>query len=245
MRQLITLLIVVALLAVAWGLLRMNAVSRSQTEASRKILFLTDNLNRLSQEQEDKLVFYLTKQMGTYEGSFQIIDVVNLQTRDVGGTEYLLVTLRAPNGKFCQVIVSRKNLPWAQWQVKEESFMFVDIPQAEYVTTDEQDLIWMKELGITPEDVHRYLAAHPEKSVGEAEMLFTDQSTGMYAVPKDFWKIKTPQAAYKLEIGKDKTMRFVSEMRRESSDLFWKVDYPADYLGAGYRGYLFEKVKGD
>jgi hypothetical protein len=70
----------------------------------------------------------------------------------------------------------------------------------------------------------------------------------MRTLPLDWWKsVKVGESPfrYKMEIGKNKTMRFVSDMKRESSsDLFWKVDYPADYMGSGYRGYLFEKVKG-
>lgn len=246
MRQLVALLVVLGFIAGVAFILHVNETTREKTHLARKILFMTDNLNALNPEQEDKLIFYLTKQLGTYEGSFEIIDVVNLQSHDIGATAYLLVTLRAPNGKFCQVIISRKNLPWARWEIEQGSFKVVDIKQAVYVTTNENDLIWMKELGITPEEVHRYLAAHPEKALGDAEALFLDQDTGYHAIPKDFWKVKTPQASFKLEINKDKTMRFVSEMKRESSaDLYWKVDYPSDYLGGGYRGYLFDKVKGE
>jgi len=247
MRQLISFVIVVAFIVTIAVTLHRRAIEREKARVARKLVMMIDNLNALSPDQEDTLTFYLTKQLGTYEGSFEIIEVVNLQTRDISGTEYLLVTLRAPNGKFCQVILSRKSLPWAHWQIESGSLKIVDIPQAEYITTTEKDLVWMKELGVTAEEVSRYLAVHPEKALGDAETLFVDQTTGKLTLPRDWWKsVKVGESPfrYKLEIAKNKTMRFVSDMKMESSDLFWKIDCPADYLGSGYRGYLFEKSKG-
>lgn len=54
-------------------------------------------------------------------------------------------------------------------------------------TSTDQTPQWMKDLGITPEEVQKYYAAHPNQ-MWLGGSAFFDESTGTYKLPSDFWK---------------------------------------------------------
>ena len=58
---------------------------------------------------------------------------------------------------------------------------------------------------------------------------------------------KTARIVKKIE--KDKTARLISDTGRKvkatAASSYWKVDYPMQYLGPGYRDYLYKKIKGE
>lgn len=203
--------------------------------------FLINRINLANRDLQEELIFFLARQLGIYEGNFQIVDVVNLEAREMTGTDYLLITLRAPDGKLCQIVISRKSLPWAKWEIRTETYKLIESSADKTIFLDNPGS-WMKELGVTAEDVRQYYRAHPE-AIMKGEEAFFDQETGSPRLPADWDKTVKTQTQYKLSINKNEPARFVPGMKVEQADAFWQPDYPSDYLGAGYRSYLYEKVK--
>jgi hypothetical protein len=101
----------------------------------------------------------------------------------------------------------------------------------------------MKELGVTVDEVRQYYKAHPE-AILKGEELFFDKETASPRLPADWFKtVRQPDVQYKLLINKNEPARFVPGIKVEPANSLWKPDYPSDYLGPGYRSYLYEKVK--
>lgn len=208
---------------------------------------MTKQLHLSDSQIEEELVYFLARQLGIYEGEFQIVDAVNLDTDDIAGTDYILLTLKAPDGKMCQVTISRDAYPWAEWRLNKENLNVVDFSLPSSVFGPEIPE-WMKNLRITPEEVLAYYAAHPDaKEKGEAA--FIDDKTKKHRLPSDWYKTVKLETAFKLQINKNKPVRFVSSMKEEAAvsalSSFWKTDYPVEYSGPGYRAYLYEKIKGN
>jgi hypothetical protein len=205
---------------------------------------VTSRLYLSDADMEEELIFFLSKKLGIYEHDYQIVDVVNLNTREVMGVDYILITLRAPDGRLCQVIVTRNSNPWAKWELDPVNFNVVDIVEPGSLAGQVSQ--WMQELSITPEQVDAYYKAHPEFS-RKGEVAFLDDKTGALQLPPDWYQVVKPEATFSLEIGKDKTVRIISSMGEEAKkrvlNSYWKPDYPTDYLGPGYREYLFRKLK--
>ncbi|HTY45177.1 MAG TPA: hypothetical protein VMD52_04205 [Patescibacteria group bacterium] len=205
---------------------------------------VTDGIYLSDADIEEELIFFLSKKLGIYEQDYQVVDVVNLNTREVTGVDYILVTLRAPDGRLCQVIVSRNSNPWAKWELDPVNFNVVDIVEPDSLAGQAPQ--WMQELSITPEQVNAYYKAHPELAQ-KGEAAFFDAKTGVRQLPADWYQVIKPEVTFSLEIGKDKTVRIISSMGEEAKkrvvNAYWKADYPTDYLGGGYREYLFRKLK--
>jgi hypothetical protein len=78
----------------------------------------------------------------------------------------------------------------------------------------------------------------------KGELAFFDEKAGKYNLPLDWY-----QTVFTLEIEKDKTARLISDTGKQTkttaANSYWKVDYPMQYLGPGYREYLYKKIKGE
>jgi hypothetical protein len=241
MKQLLAVIIAVVLVVILW-LAGYLFYYRREVAPNVDKKFLTNRIRLANRQLEEELTFFLARQLGIYEGKFEIIDVVNLETREMAGADYLLVTLKAPDGKLCQVIVSRKSLPWAKWEIEAGTFNLLE-PSAAGAASSDNLKARMKELGVTAEEVRQYYKAYPE-AILKGEELFFDQETATPRLPIDWFKAVKPSMQHeKLSINKNGPARFVPGMKAEPADTLWQPDYPGDYLGAGYRSYLYEKVK--
>lgn len=244
MKRLILLLLEVVLISSVGLAVYFNYRDKSKPRPYRKLVVTQGKLHFLNPELEEKLVFYLTRQLAIYEGSFEIVDVVNLGTRDITGFDYILVTVKAPNGRLCQVTLSKGFYPWAKWEIAAENSRLQEAPSP-LLPDPAENKQWMTELGITPQEVREYYLGHPQLTREEAEAAFLDKETGMHVLPADWKQTASVKPRFSLEIAKDKGFRFVSGLSAESAyDSYWKVDYPCAYSGPGYRAYLYDKAEG-
>lgn len=196
---------------------------------------------------EEDLIFFIAGQLGIYEGEFEVLDVVNLELQDIAGADYLLVTLRAPNGDLCQVTIVKELFPWARWEIVPASFTVVRIPEAGARFSFDAPQ-WMRELGITPGEVAEYFAEHPDMRF-RGESAFVDPKTQKRALPIDWSASAKKDKPLRFSVNKNKKTGFSNVMAGKNQvgllNAYWKTDYPADYSGPGYRAYLYGKSKGD
>jgi len=237
----IEVLLVICLWIGAYSIYR-----RSEARRLSHRTFVTSNLYLSNPELEEELIFFLARHLGIYDRNYEIVDVVNLNTRELVGADYILVTLRAPDGRLCQITVSRDRNPWAKWELNPENFEVIEVTESGAAGT--QAAVWMRELGITPEQVDEYCKAHPE-IIEETEAAFLDIETGKHRLPADWYQAVKIEKSLRLEIGRDKTIRLISSMEKEAKarvvNSYWKSDYPEEYLGPGYREYLYRKIKAE
>jgi hypothetical protein len=244
MKRLLLLLLEITLISSVGLAVYFNYRDKGKTRPYRKFIITEGKLHFLNPELEEKLIFYLTKQLGIYEGSFEIVDVVNLGTREIAGVEYILVTVKAPNGRFCQVALSKNLYPWAQWEIAAENSRVQEAPRS-LLPEPGEDAQWMAELGITSQEIREYYLQHPELTLEEVEAVFLDKETGIHILPADWKQTVSAKPRFSLEISKDKGFRFVSGLVAEAKyNSYWKVDYPTAYSGPGYRSYLYDKAEG-
>lgn len=235
----------VALIVAVVAIIYFRKPQRGEIHSSPKSVILIKRLHFLNAGLEEKLISYLTRKLGVYEGAFEIIDVVNLDTAGISGAEHILVTLKAPDGKLCQITLSRESLPWAEWELNPENFSAVEIPQSTLLP-DTEGAKWMRDLGITREDVIRYCVTHPEIDLDNIESAFVDKERGIHTLPSDWRKAAASESRFRLKISKDKPIGLVSHMGTEDSlNSYWVADYPLEYSGPGYRSYLYKKTKGE
>jgi len=199
---------------------------------------MTRRMDLANAELEEELMYFLAKELGIYTGEFEIVDVVNLATHEIAGLDYILVTIKTPDDRLCQVTISRSTFPWSQWELNPGSFNVVEIVQP---GLESQTTKWMQELGITPDEVNAYYQMHPQAAL-RGDAAFFDNASQTYKLPEDWY-----QTVIKIEMGEDKTPRIISLTGKEAGfgllNSYWKPDYPTDYLGPGYREYLFRKIK--
>jgi hypothetical protein len=244
MKRLLLLLLEISLIVSVGLVVYFNYRDKGKTKTYHKLVIRDGKLHFLNPELEDRLTFYLTRQLGVYEGSFEIVDVVNLGTREITGVGYVLVTVKAPNGRLCQITLSKNLYPWAQWEIAAQNTRVQEAPRS-LLPEPGKDMQCMAELGITPQEVREYYLKHPELTWEETEATFLDKETGMHILPADWKQIASAKPRFSLEISKDKSFRFVSSMVTESTyNSYWKVDYPTAYSGPGYRAYLYDKAEG-
>lgn len=246
MKRPVILFSLAALIIALAAIIRLEGPQRGRTRSSPAPVILTRRLHLLNADIEDKIIFYLSRKLGIYEGALEIIDVVNLDTRGISGADYILVTLKAPDGKLCQVTLSRGSLPWSEWELNPENSSAKEMPQSALLPYAE-NAGWMRDLGITRDEVIRYYIAHPEIGPdNNIERAFLDKETGIRSLPSDWWKAALSESRFRLEISKNKVLSFVSHMGSEDPlNSYWAVDYPLDYSGPGYRGYLYKKIKSE
>jgi len=186
----------------------------------------------LSAEFEEQLVYFLVTKLNIFEGNFEVIDVVNLDVRNFTGSDYVLITLRAPDGRLCQVTAKRQAGRSAQWQFDDKSFSVIGLAKYEPASIEEDyDLI-------------SDLSARLGK-----EIPFKDQTLSLFKIVSqdnsEFLVFESLPPKLTVSINKDKKIGLSNQMSAgEGPDALWKPDYPTSYLGPGYRSYLYEKVKG-
>lgn len=244
MKQLMILLFAVVLAMGSWfmigPLLEKNPAFNHDQETSD---FINRKLSLANIDLEKELAFFLAKQFGIFEGSFEIVDIVNLNTTGITGTDYLLVTFKTPDGRFCQVSVSRGTGSRSGWEILPESFSVSQFASYHPIMP-----VWMKDLGITPEQLDEYYRAHPE-AVALGEKLFKDPQTGGYILPTDWFQtVKAVHKPYAIVLNQNKKItinpNMVSGTQSDMINSYWKSDYPSDKIGPGYRAYLYGKIKG-
>jgi len=192
---------------------------------------------------EKEIVFYLSKKLEIYEGEFEILDIVRLDTNEKIGIDYILLTIKTPNGKLCQVTVFKKSYPWAKWEIDPASFNVVEFPESRH-SFDVEVPQWMQDyLEITPEQVYEYYKKHPDIDLKNIESIFLDKKTGEFRLPSDWFETVKLETHYKLIISSTTPVRWKPNVKEKRSGLYWKPDYPTGYLGAGYREYLYDKIK--
>ncbi len=241
------LLIVVALIAFILAALYAAFYWRA-TESPFSKSILNKKIYLSNSELEEELNFFLAKKLGIYNGKFEILEIVDLNTASLSGRDYILITLKAADGRLCQVTVSKGIIPWSGWELDQQSFSLVEPVSGAsgFASLDlkEETSRWLEEQNIAPEEVFTYFKAHPELYL-KADSVFSEENTGRHRLPADWSVVVKPQLRYDLLAGKeDKPARFVSTMKESPADDYWQADYPAAYIGAGYRGYLSGKVKG-
>ena len=124
-----------------------------------------------------------------------------------------------------------------------ENFSITEFPKSKRSFSIEISQ-WMQDyLGITQDEVYEYYKKHPDIDLKNIESIFLDEKTQEVRFPSDWFKTVKLEAQYKLVISNRRPVRFISNIKEKHSELYWKTDYPTDYLGAGYRGYLYDKVK--
>ncbi len=240
MRQLIILFIeFVLIVALVIGIYYTNLFKKFEHPYRYSKPLMATRLDLSDLELRSELIFFLTKELGLYAGEFKILDVVYLYTDKISGADYILVTLKAPDGKLCQITVSRNFLPYAKWEVNPKSFSVIE-PLEPILGSEVKVPQWMQDLGVTPQQLNKYYAAHPDVAL-KGEAAFLDEKTGKYNLPPDWY-----QTTFTLEI-EDKGIRLVPETDKKAKtaivNSYWKADYPTEYLGPGYREYLYKKIK--
>lgn len=240
MRQLIILFIeFVLIVALVIGIYYTNLSKKFNYPYRYNKPIMATRLDLSDLELRSELIFFLTKEMGLYEGEFKILDVVYLYTDEISGADYILVTLEAPNGKLCQLTVSRNFLPYAKWELNPKSFSVIE-PLEPLLGSEVKVPQWMQDLGVTAQQLDKYYVTHPEEAL-KGETAFFDEKTGKYNLPSDWY-----QATFTLEI-KDKGIRLIPETDNKAKaaivNFYWKADYPTEYLGLGYREYLYKKIR--
>jgi hypothetical protein len=243
MRQLIILFIeFVLIVGLVIGIYYLNLSKKFGYPYKYKKPIMSTRLDLSDTELRKELIFFLTKELGLYEEEFKIIDVIYLYTDQISGADYILVTLQSPDGKLCQLAVSRNLLPYAKWEVDTKTYRVIE-PTKPLVSSETKIPQWMQDLEITPEQVEKYYTSHPDVAK-KGETVFLDAKTGKYSLPADWY-----QSVFTLQIEKDKTMRLISntskKIKATAVTSYWKVDYPMQYLGPGYREYLYKKIKGE
>lgn len=240
MKQLIILFIeFVLIVALVIGIYYANLSKKFDYPYRYNKPIVATHLDLSDLELRSELIFFLTKELGLYEGEFKILDVVYLYTDKISGADYILVTLEAPDGKLCQITVSRNFLPYAKWELNPKSFSLIE-PWEPILGLKVKVPQWMQDLEINPQQLQKYYAAHTDVAL-KGEAAFFDEKTGKYNLPADWY-----QTTFTLEI-KDKGIRLVPEIDKKAKtaivNSYWKADYPTEYLGPGYREYLYKKIR--
>jgi len=244
MKQFIILFFAVALAVGSWFLIGpMIEKAPVFNQDQQNVDFINRRISLSNIDLEKELAFFLAKQFGIFEGSFEIVDIVNLNTTGITGTDYLLVTFKAPDGRFCQVSVARGSGPKAGWEILPESFSVSQFASYQPIMP-----IWMKDLGIAPEQLDEYYRAHPE-AIALGERLFRDTQTGGYILPTDWFQtVKPVHKPYSIVLNQEHKItinpNMVTGTQTDMVNSYWKSDYPSDNIGPGYRAYLYGKVKG-
>ncbi len=243
MRQLIILFIeFVLIVGLVIGIYYTNLSKKFDYPYRYNKPIMATRLDLSDLELRSELIFFLTKELGLYEGEFEILDVVYLYTDEISGADYILFTLKAPDGRICQITVSRNPFPYAKWEINPASLNVIELPKS-LVGSEVKVPKWMRDLEVTPQQLEKYYTSHPYVAL-KGESAFLDEKTGKYSLPSDWY-----QTLFTLEIQKDKTMRLISDtgknLKTTRVDSYWKADYPTQYLGPGYREYLYKKIKGE
>lgn len=241
MKQLVILFIEFALIIViVFGIYYANLSKKAHYlyKYQKPIMATRLDLNDLKLREE--IYFFLTKDLGLYTGEFQILDVVSLYTEKITGADYILITLETSDGNLYQITLTRNFLPWAKWEIGSSSFSVIE-PLEPLLDHGIKVPKWMQDLGVTKEQLDIYYKKHPEVSL-LGEYAFFDEEIGKYKLPSD-WH----QTIFTLKIEKGRIIQLVPDkeekLKANIVNSYWQADYPIEYLGLGYREYLYKKIK--
>ncbi|MFA5090731.1 MAG: hypothetical protein WC510_06890 [Candidatus Omnitrophota bacterium] len=245
MRRLLFLLLEVTFLICLGVFFYSSRFHKTDSRLLERPGLISSQLRLFDPEIERGLIAYLIKRLDIHEGIFEIIDVVNMDTHGISGVDYILVTLKVPGGKICQVTMSKKSSPWARWEIDQSSFSAVELPKQNIVSASEKDsteLVY--DIDASPKQLQEYYATHPD-TVEKVGLAFFDEKTGKYILSFGSDGAAPRSVNLSLEPGKGKIIKFVPYMSSSTgSASYWKVDYPSEYSGPGYRSYLYRKIKG-
>ena len=241
MRQLLIILIeFILIIGLVIGIYYINLSQKENYPYKYQKPLMSTQLDLTDLELKEELRFFLAKELGLYEGEFQIINAVFLYTEQISGADYILVTLRAPDGNLCQITILRNFLPWAKWEINPKNFSVLE-PLEPLIDNEASVPRWMQDLGVTAEQLDNYYRRYPEVAANR-ETAFLDLKTGKYNLPSDWY-----QTVFSFTAEKDKTIRLVPDkaekIKANIVNSYWKADYPSEYLGLGYREYLYQKIK--
>ena len=239
-----TLLVLAALsIGIVVSILYMRPPQYVTTSVPTKTL-VAAGLDLPALQNNEEFVSFLAQRFGAYGSLVEIVQIVILSTKDITGKDYVLLTLRAPNGKYYQTVISRDAYPWSRWSFDPQTFA-----EADQIQLDLSRPIIIED--IIPKEVLTYYQLN---SVAQIDQEPPDEQNKNENVParrpavsdiKKAGEVGQP-AMFKLELGKDKKWRFNSIPKDTAGETntYWKVDYPAEYSGGGYRIYLYKKIKG-
>ncbi|RKY30683.1 MAG: hypothetical protein DRP74_06485 [Candidatus Omnitrophota bacterium] len=242
MKQLLTVIFeFLIIIAVVAGIYYYNLSRPPSARYRYQKPIVSTHMDLADLELKQELIFFLRQEFGLYTTEFEIIDVVFLSTHELSGNDHILVTLKTPDNRLFQVAVSKTFIPWAKWQLDRSGFAVIE-PIKPLLGYELKVPEWMQELGVTQEQLNRYMSLHPEAAI-LGESAFVDKETGKYELPQDWYL-----TLFSLITSEDKKgLRLVPEKAEEVNknliDSYWETDYPADYLGPGYRSYLYKKIK--
>lgn len=185
---------------------------------------------------EEQLMYFLVAKLSIFEGEFQILDAVNLNMQAFTGQDYVLLTLRAPDGTICQV-AARRNGTDGAWEFDEKTFQVIGL--AAYEPAVESDYEQLQSLTAGLEENRFY-------SLLESDFLqLPDNAVGFLSNGQtELVEFEGVAAPARLGIHITEKIGFSSQMSAEQgANSLWQRDYPS-FVGPGYRSYLYQKVKG-
>ncbi len=242
MKQIIILCVeLLLILGLAAALYYLNLSRKSQNLYTYQKPLIYKKFDLSDQELKKEINLFLSRELNLFGGDFQVMDAVSLSANDISGADYIMVTVRAPDGKICQVTLSRSLGPWSKWEINPTSLNVIEAPQGA-ANPAVKIPKWMDDLGATSGQLQKYYATHPEFA-RKGEAAFFNTQTGKYELPAD-WH----QSVMTVVTGKDKALHSkveaVGNAEADEINNYWKPDYSTEYTGLGYRGYLYRKIKG-
>ncbi|MDD5347876.1 MAG: hypothetical protein PHT59_04605 [Candidatus Omnitrophica bacterium] len=199
-----------------------------------------DTSNVMSADFEEKLVYFLVTKLNLFEGNFQVINVMGLNVGNLVGQDFVLITLRGPDGNIYQVTARRSTGARADWEFDEGSFHAVNL--ATYVpSSPEEEYGLLGEEGGDPgkNKLYAQLAAPGEFLEPGRLAGFEGEGSGLL--------LQSAEIAGKSNFDLSRNKRVMYSNRLVAGpgpDAMWVTDYPKDVVGPGYRSYLYQKMKG-
>lgn len=91
----------------------------------------------------------MARELGIFGGDFQILDAVSLSANEISGADYVMVTLKSPDGKICQLTLNRNLGTWGRWEINHKSLKVMQAPKPGEAKVPK----WMDDAGVTPEQL--------------------------------------------------------------------------------------------
>lgn len=112
MKQLIILIIeFILIIGIVAGIYLANLTKKQNLPYIYQEPVIATRLGLSDTGLREELNFFLTKELGLSGGEFVIIDAVFLSTQELSGADYILITLKAYDGRLFQITVSRNSFP--------------------------------------------------------------------------------------------------------------------------------------
>jgi hypothetical protein len=215
---------------------------RYNRQFATKTLVITGVDSPLFRDNEEFAAF-LRKQLGIYGGQVEIVQMITLNTRDITGRDYVLVTLRAPNGTYYQTVISKDAQPWSKWEFDPKTFCRAETIQLDLARPIRLDDFVPREVLIAYQ--LDSVSARNDKIQSEFEKIKDNNPQQKTVLGRPLAPVEPQVGSFKLELGKDKKWHFTTVNKESANDTesYWKTDYPTEYTGGGYRSYLYNKIK--